>query len=320
MKKIMFYISIVLILGSLVLIFNKYSKNNINDSVVYIESIDSDTIKSGSGFVYKVNGSSAYIITSYHVIEGYSYIYIYNKNKEKVKAEIINYDEYTDIAVLSINNSLGLKEINIGDSDKVNVNDEIYVIGTPIDIENINTKVSGIVYNNKKEITINTTHGSSNLEVIEVGAKIDYGNSGGPLLNSNYEVIGMMFVKDETSSNKGYALPFNFVIDIASKLINNELKRPNLGAVMCNTTNTELLNEYGISIDGVIGVVVLETNDLGVLYNLELKKADVITKLGDKKISNVNELREELYKKQVGSVIEIEYYRNGMYYTVNMEL
>lgn len=323
MKKIVFYISIlIIILGSLitVLMFNRYSKNYINDSIVYIESIDSETIKSGSGFVYKIMDSETYIVTSYHVIENYNDIYVYNNDKDKVKADIVNYDEYTDIAVLSINNKLDLKEINIGDSDKVNDRDNIYVVGTPIDIKNINTKVSGIVFNNKKEITIKTTNGSSNLETIEVSANIDYGNSGGPLLNSNYEVIGMMFVKNETTSNRGYALPINFVIDIASKLINNELKRPSLGAVMCNATNLELINQYGINIDNINGVVILEVKDNGLLSNLGLQKGDVITKFDSKLVNNVNEFREALYKKEVGNITQIEYYRNENYYIINIEL
>ena len=322
MKKIVFYISVVLMLGSLmtVLVFNKNSENNINDSVVYVESIDSETIKSGSGFVYKINGDNTYIITSYHVIEGFNNIYVYNNAKEKVKVDIIGFDEYTDVAVLSINNGLGLKQISIGNSNKVSNSDDIFVVGTPIDIENINTKVSGVISKNKKEITINTTHGTSNLGVLEVNAKIDYGNSGGPLLNSNYEVIGMVFVKDETSSNKGYALPINFVIDIANKLINNELKRPNLGAVMCNTTNLDLLNQYGIRIDNINGVVILEVKEQGLLYNLGLQKGDIITKFDGKVVNDVNQFREALYKKETGDKVQIEYYQDRVYQEVDIQL
>ena len=324
MKKIVFYIGVsVLILSGLitVLIFNKNNEiEHINSSVVYIESVDSKTIKSGSGFVYKENNDNTYIITSYHVIEGYNDIYVYSNNKEKIKAEIAGFDEYTDIAVLSINNNLDLKEISFGDSDKVSVNDKIYVVGTPTNIENINTKVSGIISNNNKEITINTTHGSSKLETIEVSVKVDYGNSGGPVLNVKHEVIGMMFVKDEISINKGYALPINFVIDIASKLINNELKRPNLGAIMCNTTNLELLNQHAISIDDINGVVILEVKERGLLYNLGLQKGNIITKFDGKEINNVNELREQLYKNEIGDKVNIEYYKDGGYHKVDIEL
>ena len=124
MKKVLIYVGIVLlILGSFitVLIFNK---TDINNSVVYIESIDEVSIRSGTGFVYKIDDNINYIVTSYHVIEGYNDIYIYNSNKKKVKANILNYDEYTDVAILTIEDKLDLKEIIIGDIHKVKEQEE----------------------------------------------------------------------------------------------------------------------------------------------------------------------------------------------------
>ena len=294
MKKIIYFIGVILlaILCSLltVLIFNKNnSLNNIYDSVVYVESIDEETIKSGSGFVYKVEDNKNYIVTSYHVIEGYNDIYVYNNDKEKIKANILNYDEYTDIAILTIEDSLRLKELSIGNSDSINTNDKIYVVGTPIDIKNINTINEGIISFIDKEITIITTHGSSNLEAIEVSVEVDYGNSGGPLLNKTGKAIGMMFIK-EGDKDIGYALPINFVMDIVEKLENNELNRPNLGAVMCNTTNSDLLNEYGINVDDVKGVVILTLKERYSLDNAGLKKGDIITRLDEKEIINVIEM------------------------------
>ncbi|MBR6690875.1 MAG: serine protease [Bacilli bacterium] len=319
MKKILGYIGIIiLILGSLITVLILNKKDNIYNSVVYIESIDETTIRSGSGFVYKIEDGINYVVTSYHVIEGYTDVYVYNNEKEKVKADILNYDEYTDIAVLTIKDVLKLKEISIGNSDKVNVNDKIYVIGTPLDISNINTKVAGTILSVNKKITIETTHGSSNLNVIEVNAKVDDGNSGSPLLNSINEVIGMMFIKE--NDEVSYALPINFVMDIAEKLESKELNRPNLGAVMCNTTNTDLLNEYGINTNHDYGVVLLEVNSLSVLDNAKLQKGDVITKFDNKKITNVNQLREELYKNKIGDKIEIEYYRDVTPHKVIIEL
>lgn len=323
MKKILFYLCIViLILGSLitVIIFNNNKLDFANKSVVYIESINEDVIKSGSGFVYKVEDNKNYIVTSYHVIEDYTNVYVYNSDKKKVSASVLNYDEYTDIAVLVIEDNLDLKEINIGNSNSINREDEIYVVGTPLNIENINTVTEGKITVQNKEITINTTHGSSNLDAIEVSAEVDYGNSGGPLLNKNNEVIGVMFVKEESVNGLSYALPINYVMDIVEKLENNELKRPNLGAVMCNTTNTKILNEYGVSVDDIVGVVILNLNKSYILDSAGLQKGDIITKFDNIEISNVNELREELYKKTVGDVVGIEYYRNGMYYEVNIQL
>lgn len=322
MKKILCCLcAVILIFGSItiVIIFNCSKLNSVNKSVVYIESINEDVIKSGSGFVYKVEDNKNYIVTSYHVIEDYTNVYVYDSNRKKVKASVLNYDEYIDIAVLTIEDNLGLKEISIGNSNFINREDEIYVVGTPLNIENINTVTKGKITVCNKEITINTTHGSSNLNAIEVSAEVDYGNSGGPLLNKNSEVIGVMFIKEE-SNNKSYALPINFVIEITDKLIDNELKRPNLGAVMCNTTNIELLYTYGINYIDINGVVLLEVKSNYALDNANLKKGDIITYFHNKRINNVNELREELYKKTMGDSIEIEYYRNGNYYKVNIQL
>ena len=315
MKKLFICIGIVLlILGSFitVLIFNK---NNKNDSVVYIECIDEISVRSGTGFVYKVDSGKNYIVTSYHVIEGYSNIYVYNSDKKKIKASVLNYDEYTDIALLTIEDQLDLKEIVIGDSSKIKENDKVYAIGS-LDLENIESK--GKVIDIKKEITIDTTYGSSNLNAIELDVDVTHGNSGGPLLNNKSEVIGMVFVKEE-NKNIAYALPINFVMDIVEKLESNKLKRPNLGAVMCNSTNTNLLNEYGIDID-VEGVVLLELNELGVLHQSGLQRGDVITEFNGISINNVNELREELYKQEKDDNVEIKYFRDGIYYKINVEL
>lgn len=317
MKKILIYIGVILLmLGSFItaLIFNK---SNIINSVVYIESLDEVSVRSGTGFVYKVDSGKNYIVTSYHVIEGYSDIYVYNSDKEKIKASILNYDEYTDIAILTIEDKLNLKEAVIGESNKIKEEDKVYVIGS-LDLENINSKSYGKIIDIKKKITIETTNGSTNLNAIELNIDVTNGNSGGPLLNKNNEVIGMMFVKEE-NKNIAYALPINFVIDIVTKLEHNQLQRPNLGAVMCNSTNTKLLNEYGINVK-VEGVVLLELNELGVLYKLGLQKGDVITEFNGITINNVNELREELYKMEKGNNTEITYYRDGIYYKVNIEI
>lgn len=314
MKKILVYIGIiVLIVGSLItaLIFNK--EDNIYDSVVYIESINEETIKNGSGFVYKKKDSKFYIVTSYHVIENYKDVYIYNTAKDKVKASILNYDEYTDIAILTVEDNLNLKKINIGDSDKINNDDKVFVISA-----RINNIIEGKIISKSKNITFETTNGSSNLRVLELNVNVDKGDSGSPLLNKKNEAIGMLFIKE--NDNISYAQPINFVIDIVNKLEKNELKRPNLGAVMCNSTNQEVLNEYGVFIDSVNGVVLLEINKGYSLYNEGLKKGDIITKFNNKVINNVNELREELYNKKTDDTVSLEYYRNGTYYEVNIKL
>lgn len=223
MKKTINYI-VILILGIFIGCFIrcfKLEKNVLHDawnSLVYIESFDEETIKSGSGFVYKTDNNKAYIITSYHVVSGYTNIYIYKTSKKKEEANIVAYNEDSDIAVLSIDNNLDLKEINIGNSDSVEIGNDIYVLGTPLNIDYISTLSKGIVSFVNREITITTPYGIKNYNTIQVDAMVDEGNSGGPLLNDKGEVIGMMFVKEENIDGIGFALPINYVMNIIENL------------------------------------------------------------------------------------------------------
>ena len=153
MKKKLVYIGIVLlILGSFVtvLIFNK---DDVNDSVVYIECIDEVSVRSGTGFVYKVDSDKNYIVTSYHVIEGYNDIYVYNSDKKKIKASVLNYDEYTDIAILIIQDRLDLKQAKIGNTSKIKIEDRVIAIGN-LDLETINRKNKGKILNNGVEYLV----------------------------------------------------------------------------------------------------------------------------------------------------------------------
>lgn len=321
-KKIKYIIGIFILLALTLLcyIYINNNVNNINNSIVYIKSIDKELINSGSGFVYKIEKNKVYIVTCYHVIENYNDIYVYNNNKKKEKATVLNYDEYTDIAILTIENKLKLKEINIGNSADIKNNDKISTIGTPLNINNINTKANGFIEEKNKNIIISTTHGKSKLDAIELNLSVEGGNSGGPLLDKNNNVIGMMFLKDENFNNKSYAQPINNVMEIVKQLENNNLKRPNLGAIMCNTTNKDLLNKYEIVINLDKGVVLLELDTNGVLRNHGLKNGDIITKLNNKEITDVTYLRQILYEQKVGDNINLEYYRDGFYYSIDIEL
>lgn len=316
MKKKIIYLSIlILILGGFITVLLFNNKNNISDTVVYIESLNDESITSGSGFVYKIENNKNFIVTSYHVINNYNKIYVYNRNKGKIEAKVFKYDEYTDIAILLIEDKLNLKEIKIGNSEKIKEKDKVYAVGTPIGIENINKTSKGSILTENKEIKIN----GINYDSIEINIDVDYGNSGGPLLNKDNEVIGMMFVMEE-DKKIGYALPINFVMDTVRKLEKDEIKRPNLGAIMCNTTNTEMLNKYSINIDSVTGVVLLEAQENGLLYKSGLQKGDIITMFNEINIKNVTDLRGSLYKKEIGDIVGIEYYRKGIYYKVSVEL
>ncbi|MBQ9072490.1 MAG: serine protease [Bacilli bacterium] len=321
MKKEVRYVLItclflLVIIVGIYFLFNKEDALDVDTYSVYIECLNEESISSGSGFVYKEIDDKSYIITNYHVIEDYNEIYVYNSDKEKIKASVLTKDEYTDIAILTIDDELNLNSVSIGDSDKLNIKDKIYAVGTN-DISNISTVTSGIITDLDKEITIDTTHGMSEFSTIEMNALVESGNSGGPLLNSDGEVIGVVFVKDESVDDVAYALPINYVMDVVQKLENNEINRPSLGAILTNTTNIELMNEYEINQTDISGVILLEVYEG---YDYGFQKGDIITKFNNKSINNVNELRKELYKFNKGDNVEIEYYRSDINYKIKVEL
>ena len=227
MKKFFKYLLIIIVsifLGSILTYFflnREKDLSFVSDSLVYIESINENSISNGSGFVYNQDDNKNYIVTNYHVVEDSNFVYVYNKNKERLKANILGYDKYSDIAILVIEDKLNLKKIKFADSDKLNVGDEIYVVGTPVDINYFSTITSGIISYLDREIKINTTYGSSDFSAIQIDAPINPGNSGGPLLNKDGNVIGMIFVKESDINGVGFAIPINFVMDCVSKIEKN---------------------------------------------------------------------------------------------------
>lgn len=193
---------------------NKYDISEIEKSLVYIEAIDDNSISSGSGFVYKIKDNKNYIITCYHILTNYDTAYVYGLNNKKVSASVVGYDIQNDIAVLEIDDKLNLKEIKIGDSSKLNIGDEVYAVGTPIDYRYFSTFTKGIIsYLNRKikieDMVYNT---------IQIDANINNGNSGGPLIDQKGNVVGVVFIKELDIDGVGFVLPINDVMKSVDKI------------------------------------------------------------------------------------------------------
>lgn len=312
MKKRIIYIFILILIVLFCFITYKIINKNyierIYNSLVYIECVDDNSINSGSGFVYKIEDNKDYILTNYHVIAGYFDIYLYNINKKKVKAKLVNYDDNNDIAILVIDDVLDLKVANIDKYSKVRPRDKVFTASFPLGIDN-----SGINSGSVIELR-NIGH---NFKVIETSANIDFGSSGGALLNSNGKVIGMISLKD---NNNSFSIPIDFVMNIVEKLENKRLNNINLGAVFTNITNIELLQENDIEIVDINGVVIVKLDENGLLFKNSLKKGDIITKFNDVDINNVNDLKEEISNHKKGDVVSIEYYRSNKYNCIDIEL
>lgn len=208
MKKI-YVISVSLFIISaffLIILLNNNNKRTVSDiydSVVYIESSYIDYINMGSGIVYEANDNYAYIVTCYHMVSNSDDIYVYNYENKYEKAQLVNYDEKKDIALLKIDNKLSLKQAKFDDSNNLEIADKVYALGTPLNDNYAYTLTSGIISNKNRLINVN----GNKINTIQFDAPISGGNSGGPLLDSKFNVVGMIFIKEENTNGIAFAIP-----------------------------------------------------------------------------------------------------------------
>ena len=172
----------------------------------------------GSGFVIDKAG---HIVTNYHVVQGASLIQVSFSNNERFKAKVVGVDPSTDVAVLKVNvKSRALKTLTLGNSDNVRVGDQVIAIGNPFGLDRSVT--AGIV--SAVQRRIEAPNNLSIAHVIQTDAALNHGNSGGPLLNAQGEVIGVnaqIETGGQTQGNVGigFAIPINTVKAVVAELI-----------------------------------------------------------------------------------------------------
>ena len=294
------------------------------DSVVVVTVYrDGKTIASGTGFVYKKTDTKAYILTNSHVVNMSGNITVKVKftdaREEEVKIE--GNDNYSDLAVLSLSAEKVKFVASIGSSEKMRLGDTVFTIGAPLDTEYSWSITRGVLSGKDRmvEVTLSSSSSSQSdyvMKVLQTDASINSGNSGGPLANSNGEVIGITNMKLVSSGieGMGFAIPIDDAIEYADTIINGEtIKRPKLGVSMINLSDTWTLFQKRISIDTELseGVVVAEVQKGSPAETAGLQKRDIIIALGDDKVSNLAQLRYYLFKHKVGDTITITYERDG---------
>ena len=297
----------------------KESIDKVYDSVVYIESLkNGNTIGSGSGFVYKKDDNSGYILTNYHVIDGCDEVYITNIKGETVDAKILGADEYTDIAVLKIDEEDVLQVAEFGSSEETNLGDTVFTVGSPLGKDYMGSVTKGIISGKDRVVTVSSsTNNQYVMEVLQVDAALNPGNSGGPLVNINGEVIGINSMKlvESKIEGMGFAIPIELVKSISEKLEKGEkIERPLLGVSMLDIDNQYLLYKNGITIDSSIenGVVVVEV--------VKNSPAGKLLAINDDEVTNIAYFRAILYKYSVGDTITIKYLRDNKVREVKVKL
>ena len=270
----------------------------------------------GSGIILTENG---YILTNQHVVGNkYGNCYVTLENGSSYNASVIWADSNIDLAIIKIiaNN---LDYIELGDSDNISLAEEVYAIGNPIGIEFQRTVTKGIISGVNRTIKLNENEKESYMEdLIQTDATINEGNSGGPLVNSNGELIGINTVKITDADGIGFAVPINIIKPILEKIIETgKFDEAYLGIY---GYDKEVIPYLDSNLEINSGVYVASIQADGPLFNKEMMVGDIIMQIDDVKIDKMNDLKKYIYTKNPGDKVILKVKRGMVEFKIETNL
>lgn len=278
---------------------------NKGDSI--LETTATEDLKLGTGIIISENG---YIITNWHLAGNkYSSCYVTMEDGTVYNGNTIWADSDLDLAIVKISAN-NLKYLQLGDTDNIKIGETVYAIGNPIGIEFQRTVTKGIISGLNRTIKIEEEKNSSYMEgLIQTDASINQGNSGGPLINTKGEVIGINSVKIETAEGIGFAVPINIIKPVVESLANGgEFEEAYLGIFAYDKEVIKYLNNDVTFNEGIYVVKIAKD---GPAAKTNLKTGDVITKIDGNSINRMSELRTYIYRKKPGEKITLTISRNS---------
>lgn len=300
------------------------------DSVIVVSTYKGNTqYSSGSGFLYKTDGKKTYIITNHHVVEGGDNYKVTYTNGEVEEATLLGSDQYADIAILEVKTKDNFNAVDLGSTEALRVGDTTFTVGAPLDNVYSWTVTRGIISGKERLVEISLSNSYSSdyvMNVLQTDAAVNSGNSGGPLCDSNGEVIGVISAKISSTGveGMGFAIPIEVAQEKAEQIINGESSEyPYLGASMANITDVMYDRTYSVYLRKsslTSGVMIIDIEKNSGAEKAKLQTGDIIISINGNKISNVAYLRYELYKHNIGDTIEITYEREGKEKNVSVKL
>ena len=284
--------------------------------VSYSRFYSQDVEGIGSGFIINEDGN---VLTNYHVIElaltangGTNKVTVSMSDGQEVEADIVNYDKDRDIAMLKLAEGTKVPGVaELGDSDALYVGQEVIAIGTPLGTNFAQTCTKGIVSGVNRSLDESTdgsavqSESESSYEYIQTDTAINSGNSGGPLINSEGQVIGINTAKlsNSTSSSNasiegmGFAIPINDAKDRIESLSKKILTIGITGV----SIDEDRAKEKNIP----QGVGVVSVTEGSVAEKAGLKANDIITKFDGQKVTSVEDINKIKETKEAGDKVEV---------------
>jgi serine protease Do len=260
---------------------------------------------SGSGFVFDRDGR---ILTNNHVVRDAEEITVTLTDQRTYKATVVGQDAATDVAVIQINSKGDLPTLPLGDSDALRVGDWAIAVGNPLG-ELQGTVTAGII-SAKGRSALNIMGGGPDYQdFIQTDAAINFGNSGGPLLNIRGEVVGINTAINQSGQGIGFAIPINLAKHIATQLVaHGKVVRGYMGVLPTELT-PDLAESFGLK--STEGAVVSQVVKDSPAARAGFKEGDIVTAFDGQKVKDVTDFRLKVADAPVEKSVRVDLLRNG---------
>jgi serine protease Do len=267
----------------------------------------------GSGFLISNDG---FILTNYHVVEDASKIQVnLSDDRHDYIAEVVGVDPPTDLALIRIKVDKQLPYVTLGDSSRMRVGDWVMAVGNPLAYEH--TVTVGVISAKGRKL-VNLSRDFSLDNFIQTDAAINFGNSGGPLVNLEGEVIGVNTAISSVGQGIGFAVPINIAKDIMNQLrTKGRVARGYLGISLGEIT-PELQEAWNLASDK--GALVQEVLPGLPAETAGVKRGDVIVAVDGKRMETVDEVVRGVSSKEPGTTLKLTVLRNGKEITLTAKL
>ena len=270
--------------------------------------MNSSSAVSGTGFIVSDDG---YIITNYHVIEYAAQsgkdVNVMTHDGTRYTASIVGYEKFNDLAVLKID-AAGLDPVTFGDSSAISVGDEVFAVGNPLGELDFSMTIGHV---SALDRLITTDESGVAINMFQIDAAVNSGNSGGPVYNSAGEVIGIVTAKysDTGVEGLGFAIPVNDAIGIASDLITNGYVtgKAYMGVSIDQRYNSLYSQYYNMP----LGAYVYSVEKGSCAEKAGIQAGDIITALGETEVSGYTDLTSAIHSFSAGDTAEVTVYRGG---------
>jgi len=275
----------------------------------------------GSGVIVDSNG---YILTNSHVVAdgNAKSVNVLFENGDKKQGSVLWNDSMLDLAIVKVD-ATNLPVATLGDSDKLEVGEISVAIGNPLGLEFQRTVTSGIISGLNRSMQLSSVNSNGQVttniieNLIQTDASINPGNSGGPLLNGKGEVIGINTAKIKSAEGLGFSIPINDTKAIVEEVVKNGTHKTVYMGIS-GVSVDEYQSRLGVKLSTDKGLILIQVAENTPASKAGLLNGDIIIKMDDIEIDNMNKLKKALYKYKQGDKAKLTVIRNNS--EINIEI